>query len=77
MADIVYLSSGRGYASEYFDPSAYEAEAPVARRKAIEHYDAALRLTADPVGRTKLIQAVWRLRAGLGPLTARFVCVYD
>jgi hypothetical protein len=75
--DIVYLASGNGYASEYFDPPAYGAEAPEARRKAIEHYDAALRLTADPLTRTGLAQAAWRLRSGLAPLIPRFVCVYD
>jgi hypothetical protein len=75
--DIVYLASGGGYASEYFDPAAYSPEAPEARRKAIEHYDAALRLTADPLTRTRLGQGAWRLRAGLAPILPRFICIYD
>jgi hypothetical protein len=75
--DIVYLASDGGYASEYFDPAAYGAEAPEARRRAIAHYEVALRLTADPLTRTRLGQAAWRLRAGLAPLVPYFICVYD
>lgn len=75
--DIVYLASGGGYASDYFQPDNYRAGEPVARRKALEHYGAALRLTADPLARTMLRHAAWRLRAGLAPLVPHFICVYD
>ncbi len=75
--DIVYLASDAGYAGDYFQPSEYEDEAPQARRKAIEHYEVALPLTADPLARRRLAQDVWRLRAELAPLVPHFICVYD
>jgi len=43
----------------------------------IEHYDAALRLTADPLTGTRMLQAAWRLDTGLAPLSPRFACAYD
>jgi hypothetical protein len=75
--DIVYLASDGGYACDFFQSADYRAEMPEARRKAIEHYDAALRLTVDRLTRTRLGQATWRLRAGLAPLVPHFICVYD
>ena len=75
--DIVYLASGGGYASTYFDPAAYGAEAPSARRKALIHYESALRPASDSLTRTRRLQAAWRLRAGLAPLSPHFVCMYD
>jgi hypothetical protein len=75
--DIVYLASAGEYGWDFFQSADYRTEMPEARRKAIEHYDAALRLTTDPLARTRLGQATWRLRAGLAPLVPHFVCVYD
>ncbi len=75
--DIVYLAWGGGYAGDYFQPSEYRGEATAARRKAIQHYEAALRVTADPIARRRLAQDAWRLRAGLAPLVPHFICVYD
>ncbi len=75
--DIVYLASDGGYAGDYFEPSEYQDEAPRARRKALEHYDVALRLTADPLARRRLAQDAWRLHVGLAPLVPHFICVYD
>jgi hypothetical protein len=74
-ADVVALASGAGL--EYADSSAYVAEAPAARSKAIAHYRRALELDrVSPEARSSWLEA-WRLIAGLPPTTTHFFCVYD
>lgn len=74
-ADIVALATGDG--AGYADSTVYLAEAPAARRSAIDHYRKALALDhVSPEAREPWLEA-WRLLAGLPPTTTHFFCVYD
>ena len=75
--DIVALDAGT-LENSIGDPARHHAEAPGARRKAIEHYRAALDSSAiDPLSASHAWNEAWRLLAGLAPMETRFVCVYD
>lgn len=73
--DIVGLAEGLG--REYADPQDYKDAAPEARRKAIEHYRAALSQAPDTVENRADWSDAWRLIAGLPPAHIRFYCIYD
>ncbi len=74
-ADIVALAAGE--LADYADASEFRNEAPQARRRAIEHYQAGLALDkASPEARNAW-RSAWRLLAGLPPAQTRFFCVYD
>jgi hypothetical protein len=75
--DIVALDVGT---LEYSigDPARHHAEAPRARRRAVEHYRAALDSpTIDPFSASHAWNEAWRLLAMLAPGGTRYVCVYD
>ncbi len=75
--DIVYLASGGGYASTYFDPAAYGAEAP----KRPPQGARTLRIGVAPCLRFAHSDeaAAGGLASSrrLAPLSPHFVCVYD
>jgi len=73
--DIVALAQGA--ADIYADSSAYSAEAPPARARALVHYRAAI--AADPASATASAawRRAWRLLAGLPLRSTRFYCIYD
>jgi hypothetical protein len=73
--DIVALAHGAGM--EYADTTAYLAEAPQARGRALEHYRAAIAAAPErPVARAAWRRAWWLL-ADLPVRSVRFLCVYD
>jgi hypothetical protein len=73
--DIVGLAEGLG--REYADPQDYKDAAPGARRKAIEHFRAALLQAPDTLENRAAWSDAWRLIAGLPPSRLRYFCVYD
>jgi hypothetical protein len=74
-ADIVTLAGGGGWG--YADSTAYVAEAPSARARAIEHYQIAFESGASPLRVRQSWPTAWRLMAGLIPTRTFFYCIYD
>jgi hypothetical protein len=74
-ATIVWLAKPSN--SDYHDPKKYQAAAPNAREKALEHYRAAFQLEHGTSRAQKAWKTAFRLAAGLAPSEARYFCVYD
>lgn len=75
--DIVAVGSGATSAAEYLDDKPYRARVDEARRRALEHYRAALPSVRGRETIHKVRREAWRLGAGFPPLRTRFVCIYD
>ena len=73
--DVVALAHGAGL--EYADSSAYTAAEPEARRRALEHYRAAIAGAPDRQVARAAWRRAWWLLAGLPPRSVRYLCIYD
>lgn len=74
-ATIVWLAKPSN--SDYHDPKQYQAAAPNAREKALEHYREAFQVEHGTMRAQKAWTTAFRLAAGLAPSEARYFCVYD
>jgi hypothetical protein len=74
-SDIVALAGGAG--DPYVEAAKYRRESPWARRMALSHYRAALRLRHTPEERNTIWKTAWRLQAHVSPSGTNFFCVYD
>ncbi len=74
-SDIVTLANGGAYQES--ETSQYVAEAPGARRRAIQEYEVAFSLASGSSRAGSSWANAWRLMAGLTPTRTFFYCVYD
>ena len=75
--DIVALAAGAAQDYVEGEASDYAAQAPDARRKAIQHYRKALAASPASAATRRAWGEAWRLAAGLPPAHLRFFCIYD
>lgn len=72
---IVALAAETTSESDYLEGEPYATRAPAARRRALEHYRAALEILAPGAWGEEIWEEAWRLAAGLPPMEAHYIFI--
>ncbi|MGH7542390.1 MAG: hypothetical protein ACREK7_00490 [Gemmatimonadota bacterium] len=73
--DIVALAGEAIWESNYLEGEPYVTRAPLARRRAIDHYEAALKILGSGQEGDEIWDEAWRLAAGLPPIEGHYVFI--